>query len=271
MWFFDWFDNQFTNIANWFNSTGSNISGVLYVGPSLSQPFYNASNFFRDLSTAAEYASSWADSVYNDAGTILNDIRGDLESWYPVLTASGSWFFDRVRTYAESYWSILTATSYTLFTRIQGYCTSTWAILADTRSSLWSYIRGQAESAYSILTASSAQLFERIRAECTSTWAILADTRSSLWSWISTSTLPGWVQSWFSGQSGPVISFVEAQIGYLLTRTFTFLGNNWPSFEDSFSWLQTKMISMTTARMPSFASLLWGAIEALLQNVNINR
>jgi hypothetical protein len=66
-----------------------------------------------------------------------------------------------------------------------------------------------------------------------------------------------------------VIAFVEAQIGYLLTKTFTFLGTNWASFETSFAWLCTKLIDLMTRQASSFATSLWGLLEAVLNKINL--
>ena len=70
------------------------------------------------------------------------------------------------------------------------------------------------------------------------------------------------------GIQDAVIGVVEGSIGYLIGKMFDFLAANWMSFRDSFAWLVSQLIGLVTDNMPSFASLLWGAVEALLRNIH---
>jgi hypothetical protein len=269
MWFIDNINYYLGIMQTWFSTNGNNISGIPYVGDALSSPFLSMSTYIADIKSYVSTASSWADGLYSSASQVLSAIDSGLRSEYQVLTASSAWFFNQIVSSAEAYWSILTATGYTIFQKIQGYCTSAWSILSDTRYTLWSYIQGQLLSAYAILGWTAYTIFQNISSFCTSTWAILADTRATLWSWISTANLPGWVQTWFSGQSTAVVAFIEAQIGYLLTKTFTFLGNNWTSFTGNFTWLQDQLIALMTAQAAHFATGLWGLLEQVLDAIDL--
>jgi hypothetical protein len=267
LWFFAWLVTQFGNIGDWFSSTATAISGIPYVGQGLAAPFRVAASFCYNLRIASSSIGAWADTVYASATRIFADIRGTLNSTYPVLTAGGSWFFDQIRGYAESYWSILTATGYTIFQKISGYCVSTWPVLTASASWFFTNVRDQIAAYWWILTASASTVATWVWTPLKPWVVALVPTLTGIWSDITGGKLQAWITTWWNGMSSSVLLYITNSWGFLITSAFAFLGKNWASFESNFAWLVTKLIALVAKQAISFATPLWGLVEAVAKKL----
>jgi hypothetical protein len=267
MWFFDWFETYFGDLQSRFQGLADSIGGVPYVGPSLASPFGYVANFFANLRTASSYASDWADAVYDDASQIFSDIRSTIAGTWPVLTATASWFFGQVRDQIASYWSILSMSASSVVSWISSALRSAFPVLTATASWFFGQVRDQIASYWSILSMSASSMASWLWPALQALGAGAGLTIDAIWSLITTGRLPGWISTWWAGQSSAVATFVTNQWGYLIASAFTFLGSNWASFENSFAWLTGKILKKMTDEAASFSDAIWDLVEAVVRKL----
>jgi hypothetical protein len=269
LWFFAWFVTYFSNLSSWFQSTANDIGSVPYVGSSLAYPFAVMASFFGNLTTASSYMGDWADTVFTSSYVIFNSIYNNLLNAFPVLSASGQWFFNQVQGYIAAGWWILTTSAYGLFSWIQSYISSGYWILTASAYTVFSWLQSQINSTYWILTASAQTIASWLWPALQALGAGAGITFDAIWNTITGGYIQAWITNWWTGQSNPVMAFITAQWGYLITSAFSFLNSNWASFESSFAWLAGKMIDLISRNAVSFASSIWDLLEKVLDKIEM--
>lgn len=86
MWFFDWFYNQFWNLRTYFQNLGDTLNRVPALGGYFASPFWWIASFFWNLSTAAQTASSWSDSIASTASAAYSNALNACTYAYGWLT-----------------------------------------------------------------------------------------------------------------------------------------------------------------------------------------
>ena len=124
MWFFDWFETQFGNIEDNFDSIANAVDDVPVIGDYLAYPFRCMATFFRNLETASGSASDWTDEIIQDVSDLTsNTLTWISELWdetdllwarigaIPVLTIDviRGWVIPWINTAKESMESALNA------------------------------------------------------------------------------------------------------------------------------------------------------------------
>ena len=138
MWFFDWFETQFGNIADKFDSIANAVDGVPLIGDYFSIPFRSMAIFFTDLETASGSASDWVDEIIE----VVSDLTSNTLTWVkelwdetdllwekigaiPVLTIEviKSWVDPWIKTAKDAVLSVLDAAVTTINTTITNITT----------------------------------------------------------------------------------------------------------------------------------------------------
>jgi hypothetical protein len=267
VYFFDTIQSSLYNIASWFDSVGYDFDSLPAIGSYIGYPFHAMSSPMYNAAAACATGSSWADNTVSNINSAHDLASRAWTATQNVVQQSASALFQSIRGYIEAGWWILTASDVAVFDWIYAYIQASWWILTASAAWVFSWLQSSIEGAYSILTASAWTIYTWLQSYVLADIARLAILPSTVWSWITSGRLQDWIETWWDGQSAAVLSFVTNSWGYLITSAFTFLGNNWSSFESSFAWLCGKVISLLTKEAGSFAGALWALLEAVLDNI----
>ena len=243
MWFFDWFEDYFGTVRDWFENTADDIRGVPVLGGYLAYPFDWIGWAFANLETAAAYASDWADGVYSSARDVFWDVKSYIENEWSILTKSARDRFYDIRSNIENEWSILTKSARDRF--------------YDIRSNI--------ENEWSILTKSARDRFYDIKGDIESTWSILLESRDSIWIYIENYKLGAWFDAQILKAKMTILGFVTVELGYLTTEWFKLLNHSWYTFKDSFSWLTGKLLEIIDEEIDTFKERIWNIIERFVE------
>jgi len=271
MWFVDWMVDACRMLQQEFHATAGDIKWVPYVGEALAYPFDVVSSFFGTLGSGASSLSSWVDYadlninnlfsnitylwdyVFNTVATSINNAVSDVNDLW-------NYIYGTLTTTVNNAIALASDASASVY----GWVSSAIDAVTSTANSAYNYAYGWLSDAVNAASSMADSAYHRA-------WDITTGLAGDIWTWITTNPLPGYLDAWFQGMRDLVIGWIVGAMEYLITVAFTTLGACWSTFEDSFSWLMTQLIDLATRRMVSFASLLWGAIEALLENIKVNR
>jgi len=259
----------FALLMAYFGGIASQVAGVPVIGEYFATPFNWISSTFGNIAAAFQSVGSWGDSVITGTGQAASNILGEIESKYPILTATPDTVLSWVRSSLESAYPLLTSSGDAIFNLVRPSLEGTFSILGETKESLLAYIKEQIEAAYEGATLNSFQIFGSIKALCMATWEILTYTPETLWQWLKNAHLDAWAESRFSDMQSVVLGWIESQMGYLITQAFIFLGHNWDSIEHLFVWLCEKLIDLMIRMAERFAGQLFALFEAVLRNIEI--
>ena len=265
MWFFDWFEDYFGTVRDWFEDTADDIRWVPVLGEYLAYPFDWIGWAFANLETAAAYASDWADDVYSSAWDVFWDVKGYIENEWSILTKSAWDRFWDIKTYIEDEWSILTKSARDRFWDIKAYAESTWSILTKSTRDIFNDIQSYAESTWSILTKTSGDIFSDIKGYAESTWSILLESKDSIWTYLENYKLGAWFDTQILKAKTTILGFVTVELGYLTTEWFKFLEASWASVQDSFAWLTGKLLEIVDEEIDAFKDRIWNIIERFVE------
>lgn len=283
---FQWIGGAFAAVGGYFHTVADVFREVWYIGPPIADVFDSigttldaVDGWFNSIFewclgvvTTDWLGASWAwlQSLYTDAYGTITGVLGDTWTWLVGLRND---FTGAVTAALGTTWSNLVNLYNNFSSRVTAALGGTWTWVVGLYNDFTGAVTGALGDTWTWLKELYANAYDTITGALGDTWTWVVGLYNNFagaviaalgekWEWLAEFAAD---PMWKIGAE--LEEKIKSMLDWMIQEAFKIIDTSWSTFENSFKWLTTKMLSVIGDAAEDFKDAIWDTVEKVMKKL----